>query len=231
MLNIYAKGFGLHQPYQFLLDPSFCLASLRHKFDPKERLAFILGAPVRLFVTTCVMQALRLAARSSVDPVVTGAPFVARRLELRRCHHDEPCSVAQCFQSLIGKENPFHYGVAADDEQVKASIRQVAGVPLVYVERVFPLLEPPTNLTLATLAKQEASKQGLSTIEAKIIQKQFGDAKEPEIIPKHKRKRAKGPNPLSVKKSGKAAVICTSEGGKKKRQRRKKAKTSPSIDS
>lgn len=233
MQTVYAKGFGLHPPYQFLLDPSFCRASLRYKFDPKERLPFILGAPVRPFVTGCVMHALRQAARASSDPLVTGAPFVARRVELRRCRHDNPLPVTECFHALIGEENPFRYGVATDDEELKTMMRRVPGVPLVYMERAFPLLEAPTKLTRETLAKREAEKLGVPRVEAAIIQREFGDAKEPEMPPKHKRRRAKGPNPLSVKRPTKvkSEAIASAGEGRKRRRRRKKAPSVPNTAS
>lgn len=225
MLTVYEKGFGLRQPYQFLVDGDFCRSSLQHKFDPKERLPYILAGACRLLVTNCVMHALRQAARASEDPVVTGAPFVARRLELRRCRHDEPKSVIDCFLDLIGKDNPFHYGVASANDGLKGEIRKVPGVPIVYMERVFPLLEAPTALSLSIMNKREKAKLHVNPIEAAIIKKELGDITKPNLSPKHKKKKIKGPNPLSVKKSTKDQCRSSEKASKKRRQRKKPAST------
>ncbi|PJF18007.1 hypothetical protein PSACC_02154 [Paramicrosporidium saccamoebae] len=122
-----------------------CRASLRCKFDLRERLPVVLGAPARLLVTACTMTALREASRCTEDASVSGAPFVARRFELRRCRHDEPLPVQECIAALIGEDNPHHYGVVTDAEELKNTARRIAGVPLVFLERTFPLLEAPRD--------------------------------------------------------------------------------------
>lgn len=223
MRTVYEKGFNLRQPYQFLVDGDFCRSSLQHKFDPKERLPYILAGACRLLVTNCVMHALRQAARTSEDPVVTGAPFVARRLELRRCRHDEPKSVIDCFLDLIGDDNPFHYGVASADEELKGEMRKVPGVPIVYMERVFPLLEAPTALSLSIMDKKEKAKLRVNPIEAALIKRELGDVAQPKLPPKHKKKKIKGPNPLSVKRPTKNHCESSEKVSKRRRQRKKPA--------
>lgn len=203
MHSVYSRGFGMRPPYQLLVDDTFCLAALRHKFDLRERLPIVMGAPVRLLVTACTMTAMREAAKGAVDPVITGAPFVGRRLELRRCRHDQPLEVSQCIRELIGKDNLHHYGVASNCDQLKDAIRKVPGVPIIFIERTFPLLETPSKLTMATLAKREEAKRHISTTEAAIIKKEFGELSDQTITSKHKKRKAKGPNPLSIRKSTK----------------------------
>lgn len=228
MRAVYERGFNMRQPYQFLVDGDFCRSSLQHKFEPKERLPQVLGGACRLFVTNCVMHLLRQAARTSQDPLITNAPFAARRLELRRCRHDEPLDAAACLLDLIGTHNPFHYGVASDSDDLKQQVRQIAGVPIIYLERGTPLLEAPTTLTMRVMQERERAKRSVTPLEATLINKTLGEISKPEILSKHKRRRAKGPNPLSVKKSSKSKAAAAQDSATAKRRRRRKRSSSAS---
>lgn len=228
MRNIYERGFGFRAPYQILLDASFCLSSLRHKFDAKERFTTVLGAASRLLVSACVMDELRRLARENPeDHIFTGAPFLARRMELRRCRHEPALSGTECIKSLLGEDNQFHYGVASDDEGLKEIVRRTAGVPLIYMERVFPLLETPGRVTLEALARKEQARLHVHPIEAAVIQKEFGPLAAEEPSKKYKKKKARGPNPLAVKKPTKSRAqppndAGTSKGSGRKRRKRRK---------
>lgn len=228
MRSIYELGFGFRAPYQILLDASFCLSSLRHKFDAKERFTTVLGAACRLMVSSCVMEELRrLAKENPDDHIFTGAPFLARRVELRRCRHAPTLMGTECIKSLLGEDNQFHYGVASDDQRLKEIVRRTIGVPLIYVERTFPLLEAPGQNTLEALAKKQQDRLHLHPIEATVIKKKLGPIAVEESEKKHKKKKIKGPNPLSVKKPSKPqtrapASSDVGQGRGRKRQRRKK---------
>lgn len=225
MRNVYGRCFGVREPYQLLVDDTFCVAALQHGLDLKERLPLVLGGAVRLMTTGCVADLLRTRAREHPeDALLAGAPSVARRLELRRCRHDPPLAPADCIASLVGTTNPHHYGVLSHNDALKIALRAVPGVPIVYLERVLPLLEPPSRATLRAVAEHNASKLGLSPTEAAIISKRFGTDSDAlsKIEPKHKHRRAKGPNPLSVKKPTRAAAVePPAEGPKRQRKRRK----------
>lgn len=223
MRNVYEKVFNMRQPYQFLVDGDFCRSSLQHKFEPQERLPQVLGGACRLFVTSCVMHHLRQAARTSQDPLIKGAPFAARKLELRRCRHDDPLSVIECFLDLLGTNNPFHYGVASDADDLKQQVRQIPGVPIIYLERGNPLLEAPTVVTRNAMGERERAKLSVTPLEAAVINKTLGEISKPEILSKHKRRRVKGPNPLSVKKSSKSKAAAQEGAAPKRRRRRKRS--------
>jgi U3 small nucleolar RNA-associated protein 23 len=227
MQAVYEKGFGLRQPYQLLVDATFCNAVVQHKFDLNERLLVVLGGKVRLMVTNCVMAALR---QDKSDPKVRAAQGVARAMELRRCRHDTAMPVPQCFADLIDKTNRFHYGVVTNDEELKNLMRGIAGVPIVHLQRVFPLLEPPTKLTLETMARKEASKRTISPVEAKIIEREFGEGKgdSQSSVKVNRRRKAKGPNPLAVRRSSKTKsepVTRETQGSHPKRKRRSKKRS------
>lgn len=227
--SVYEKFFGFHQPYQFLIDDTMCTASLQHKFDLKERLSNLVNGNVRLMVSGCVMDALRAKAKQSPDdPIRTGAPFVARRLELRRCHHSPSLSVQECFMELLGDKNQFRYGIASNCEEVKRACRSKKGIPLVYLERTFPLLEPPTKATMEAVAMIEQSKLHVSAVEKAMIKKTLGEEEVPKDEgPKHKRKKVKGPNPLSVKKASKTGTSKGPASVAKPKRKRKAKKPTP----
>lgn len=229
MKSVYEAGFGMRAPYQILIDASMCQASLRHRWDLKERLPHLLGGPTRPLVTACTMEALRTLARSCPDdPTATGAPFVGRRLELRRCRHDPILSEAACWTALLAEGNPYHYGVATAEEALKRVARTVAGVPLIFLERTFPLLEPPTITTLAEMKRREEAKLHVSSHERILIKRALGEEQSttvstPGLV--HKRRRAKGPNPLSMKKSSKQQANEPKRKDGRQRRRRKKVET------
>ena len=110
-------------------------------------------------------------------------------------------------------------------------MRSVPGTPLVYVERTFPLLEAPTRATLELVSGVAYGRQHVHPEEAKIIQKRIlGDEKPAEIAPLHKRKRAKAPNPLSVKpKTARPKVVETAKRKRKKRGGKKGDDNTPSA--
>jgi U3 small nucleolar RNA-associated protein 23 len=133
--------------------------------------------------------------------------------------------VQECIAALVGEENPHHYGIITDVETLKNTARRIAGVPLVFLERTFPLLETPSKRTLDTLRRREEAKLHVSTREKEILKQKFGEAVEPVVKSKHKRRKLKGPNPLSVRKALKtdcAPVASTESGPKRRRRRRKK---------
>lgn len=261
MQQTYEKGFSLRRPYQILLDDTFLSLSQRHQVDLKKKLELIMGNDVRLMVTGCVMNSLKnqskAVSQSSANLVVSDDSSkiashaylthnMARSLELRRCRHEkDPKSVEECFKSLIGDDNPFHYCVATASEDLKKIVRLVAGIPLLYFERVFPLLEAPTSLTRKRMAEIEKEKfSSISMEEMKRIKNllPIGDNVDDDIV-KYKKRRAKAPNPLSLKKkksitkviiptvaisenNKSIGVETTSPSSLKKRKRRKKSKSS-----
>ena len=231
MKHIYRTSFGLRPPYQFLVDGTMCQASLQHKFDLQTRLPVVLGEPVRLMVTVCTMNWLRAQAKQSSDPNITGASLVGRRLELRRCRHKPMLSVDYCIKDLVGSTNPFHYGVITNDDTLKEEMRKIVGVPIVYLERTFPLLEAPTKLTMDEVRRKEIDKLKVSRAEEAVISKEFGSKVKTTSEKAHKHRKAKAPNPLSVKKPSKAKAFGTSvistNDCKKKRKRRRKIKELP----
>lgn len=84
---------------------------------------------------------------------------VAKQAERRRCGHhelEEPLSTLDCLLSVVDPKgsgsNKHRYVVATQDQEVRRKMRQVAGVPLVYINRSVMILEPMA-------AKSEKAKE------------------------------------------------------------------------
>ena len=110
----------------------------------------------------------------------------------------------------------------------REDLRNIPGIPLLYLHGNAPTLEKPSDLTESFTDKISDGKTNLSLHQHKILQElkkqKFGDEVE-ENTKKKKRKGPRGPNPLSCKKSSKtkpAAVLNTSEKATAKKKRRKK---------
>lgn len=228
--NIYEKYFGIRRPYQVLVDASFCIELLKKKIAPADAIQEVFGGPVKLMTTPCIMKELQKYDKKES----AGVTFVARRFELRNCRHDdakEKMKGTACLKSLIGKNNPHHYCVAAMNAKLRQDIRKVYGVPTVFILRDTVLMEALTKKTLE-MAKKKEEKKLLKPAhdDIKLLKKSLSASKsqpQPEVTSetqqqpttataaepanapaakpkKSKKKRKGGPNPLSCKKKNQA---------------------------
>lgn len=160
------------------------------------------------------------------EPGVSYLIDKAKTYERRRCGHlpedyPEPLSAKECITFVVDpkgtKHNKHRYVVASNDLEVRKSLRQVLGVPLVYVSRSVMIMEPMAEATGDQRDKDEKSKfrdgiKGRVSGSIGMKRKRGDDAEEAEAGKKDtaageqpaKKKKVyglpKGPNPLSVKK-------------------------------
>jgi U3 small nucleolar RNA-associated protein 23 len=179
------------------------------------------------------------------EPGVSYLIDKAKTYERRRCghlpaDHPEPLSATECITSVVDpkgtKHNKHRYVVASQDIEVRKAMRQVMGVPLVYINRSVMIMEPMAEATESVRDREEKAKfrDGLKgrasgSVGMKRKREEGGEeAKEGggEEGKEKKKKKVfggpKGPNPLSMKKSKKT------EDGKeagKKTQAEKPAKS------
>lgn len=130
--------------------------------------------------------------------------------------------------------NKHRYVVATQDRDVRAAMREVAGVPLVYINRSVMVMEPMAGRSAEVREAEEKSKvrAGLKSRRGAEVSgekrkatdddgdEEMKDEEQASAAPKRKKpKGPSGPNPLSVKKSKKEKP---QEGrGEKKSQGRK----------
>ena len=91
----------------------------------------------------------------------------------------------------------FHrYIIASQDPDVQSALRELPGIPLIYLHGRVPTLDPPS----------EASKKHSTDMLQEMYERQSkGDEPKKDVseVPKKKRKKAKGLNPLCCLKSKK----------------------------
>lgn len=139
---------------------------------------------------------------------------LAKNFERRRCNHRTAIEPDACLKDVIGGSNKHRYVLAAQSKTLRMELAAIPGLPIIHFNpRGVLVLSPPSHATLKTKDKQEEERrnEGTDLLEG---------LEEGENVvgggPKTaaKRNRAKGPNPLSVKKK-------KGTTGEKKREEKK----------
>lgn len=247
-MHQYGLTFGFREPYQVLLDAATLQDAARFKMDLIAGLERTIQGKVKPMITQCSMRHLYAAKDQSLIAQ-------AQRYERRRCNHhelEEPLSTIECLSEVVdpkdSRTNKHRYVVASQDADVRAKLRRIPGVPLIYISRSVMILEPMASATegVRARAEKEKFKQGLKGSRGgQVLGKRPRDRQDEtedrdgnvdattdEAVTELAAKRKKGPkqpNPLSVMKSKKskqqqsASVVASEEPERKKRRRKKKA--------
>jgi U3 small nucleolar RNA-associated protein 23 len=189
------------------------------------------------------------ANKDEQDQIATAKTF-----ERRRCGHhtlDTPLSTLECLRSVVdpndNRTNKHRYVVASQDAEVRAHMRRVAGVPLIFIKRSVVILEPMAEETGRARVQEERSRfrVGLreTGVKAGKRKREDGEGGGEGEERKKKVKGPKGPNPLSALKPKRrgvpsekapkqeaAAEAVTDETLKKKRRRKSSKKTEEETD-
>jgi len=228
LMQQYALHFHFREPYQVLLDADIIQDAARFAIDLVAQLERNLHGKIKPMITQCSMR--HLYATNNQDLILR-----AKDYERRRCGHHElekPLTTLECLGSVVdaknSKTNRNRYVVASQDPMVRATMRRIPGVPLVYINRSVVIMEPMGAATEDAREREEKGKfrAGIRGARPRALGKrkrldQDGDTaardhKEnadsgevtttaadggADVLVKTKRKRAvREPNPLSVKK-------------------------------
>ncbi|XP_038601902.1 rRNA-processing protein UTP23 homolog [Tachyglossus aculeatus] len=217
-LAFYRHNFGFREPYQLLLDGTFCQAALRGRVLLREQLPRYLLGQVQLCTTRCVLKELE-----SLGKELYGAKLIAQRFQVRSCSHfKNAVGGSECLLSMIEAGNPHRYFVATQDHGVSAKVKRTPGVPLLFIIQNTIVLDKPSPDSTA-FVKAAASTGLVSDHQKQIIERLkeeqgLGTGTEPK---KRKRKRAGGPNPLScLKKKKKKAPDASQPAARKNKRKR-----------
>ncbi|NXK17403.1 UTP23 protein, partial [Arenaria interpres] len=219
-MGFYKHNFHFREPFQVLLDGTFCQAALRNKIQIREQLPGYLGGGTQLCTTRCVLKELE-----SLGKALYGAKLIAQRFQLRSCsHHKDPVSGSACLLSMIEEGNPHHFFIATQDQELANKVKKKAGVPLLFIIQNTMVLDKPSPKSLAFVQKLQMNELVPEHQKQSIVQlkEKEGLAKQ-EGEKRRKRKRAGGPNPLScLKKKKKTQEGQEPSAEKKKRRKRKR---------
>lgn len=127
-----------------------------------------------------------------------GALLVLKQYVVHQCEHKaKPVIGSKCLLSMLGLKNGKHYIVATQDRDLQSKVRNIPGVPLLYLHVKTPVLEQPSEVSIKFAKDKmfdicESEKVALEELKSK------SGLESTEEKPKKKKK--KGPNPLSCKK-------------------------------
>ncbi|KAL0365500.1 UNVERIFIED_CONTAM: rRNA-processing protein UTP23 [Sesamum angustifolium] len=217
-VRFYTACFGFREPFKILCDGTFVHHLLANRITPADTaLANTLGAPVKIFTTRCVLAELRSLGASYSDSL-----NAARNLIPARCDHEKRKSAVACIMDVIGEKNPEHFFVATQDAELRKKFQEkcsVSGAPSTFQHEFAKTAEEErSHMTDLEYKMLKVKKKRVSTEEARdssdaneesednIFETQDikSKVKRHKIDTKDKvqfkRKKAKGPNPLSCKK-------------------------------
>ncbi|KAI9701626.1 MAG: hypothetical protein M1820_006397 [Bogoriella megaspora] len=233
LMQQYGIHFGFREPYQVLLDAEILATAHRFSMDLSSLLSSALHGKIKPMITHCTLQHIRALPKDISNPLIAQS---RASFEIRRCGHhelpDSPLSTSKCTLDCIDPAhekraerelgtNKFRYVVGTQDEELRARLRRIPGVPLIYVNRSVLIMEPMSESSKIVEQKEEIGKfrsglvaktQGVKRKREEAegerdengdIRMVGGDKENDEgwqKVERKKKKGPKGPNPLSVKK-------------------------------
>lgn len=228
-LNFLKITHRFHEPFKVVLDGNFINALLQSKTNAAEAIGKLLSAPVKLYTSRCVLRELHLLGPDFKEAVGASRDFMV----LHCGHEDKAQSAAECLTSVLGDNNPQHMFIATQDRTLRATLARIPGAALIFASVNGLHLEAPSAQQVSDAKAGVAAQLGVQASErkSKALAVPLVSAARNEHST-FKRQKAKGPNPLSVKKSAKKdgqmlgdPNNTSSSGGVKKRARRKKPQT------
>uniref|UniRef100_A0A1A9WZY8 rRNA-processing protein UTP23 homolog n=1 Tax=Glossina brevipalpis TaxID=37001 RepID=A0A1A9WZY8_9MUSC len=217
-LSYFGAHFSYREPYQVLIDATFCQAALKNKVIIEEQIRNYFQAQVKLLTTQCII----LEAESLG---LVGATQIVKKFFVHKCGHEgNPIAASECIKKMT---KDSRYIVSSQDKALQASLRKVPGRCLLYLHKATPVLETPSQASKRWVQKK--SKNILTVDIEKIEDLKFRNGiKSVEEKPRSKRKIPKNPNPLSCKRSKKQLLnniqASASRSGPSMKARRKRIK-------
>ncbi|XP_032437822.1 rRNA-processing protein UTP23 homolog [Xiphophorus hellerii] len=228
-ISFYKYNFSFREPFQILIDGTFCQAALKNKIQIKEQMPKYLMGEVQLCSTSCALKEL-----GTLGKQLYGAKIILQRFQVRKCAHlKNPVPASECLLSMLEETNPHHYFVATQDRAVTDGLKKIPGVPLLYIILNTIVLDKPSQASLDHVQTVQLGELVTSAQQQSIrsLKEEQGiSQKDGERRGKKRKRKQSNPNPLSClkkkKKKGVAtpALKKTEPGEKKKRSRHKRRK-------
>ncbi|KAK7906976.1 hypothetical protein WMY93_015588 [Mugilogobius chulae] len=148
-ISFYKYNFSFREPFQILVDGTFCQAALKNKIQIKEQMPKYLMGEVQLCTTNCALKELETLGKE-----LYGAKIILQRYQVRRCaHFKDPIPASECLLSMLGKTNPHHYFIATQDHSLTTALKEIPGVPLFYIILNTIVLDKPSQASLDYVQK------------------------------------------------------------------------------
>ncbi len=213
-LNFYRFIFKFDSPYKIIIDGNFAAMSLNKKFEMKSSLEKLLDEKITLIIPSCIFKEVQ-----SIESKIPGLLKLLSQYKIEQCKHNL-MTPTNCIRDYIGKKNNSKYFVATQDNFLRVQLRKIPGVPLIFFEQNMLLMDKPSRVSIEASERRENLKEDPKQKEKKSLNEkkseitdflveEFKNSKyykqKQEEFKLNKlmgkiRKKAKGPNPLSVKK-------------------------------
>jgi len=213
-LNFYRFVFKFDSPYKVIIDGNFAAMALNKKFEMKSSLEKFLDEKVILIIPSCIFKEVQ-----SIESKIPGLLKLLSQYKIEQCKHNL-LTPTNCIRDYIGKKNNSKYFVATQDNFLRVQLRKIPGVPLIFFEQNMLLMDKPSRISIEASERRENLKEDPKQKEKKLLSEkkdeisnflveEFKNSKyykqKQEEFKINKlmgkiRKKAKGPNPLSVKK-------------------------------
>ncbi|GAB9466741.1 Rrna-processing protein [Globisporangium polare] len=207
---------GIKPPYKLLLDGNFIAMCMQMKVDIHERLPkFLQVKPheVQYFIPAAALKELELlgdAMRPAFE-VAQSFTVVEDDVPVASADSAAPVDVTAVIRNIIGERNDRKFLVATQEVELRKELRAIPGVPLFYLNRSVLVFEDISRATLAIVRQEEkVNRAKLDVNEKRKLEHVAADDKNKDEDEEERRRlkkvRAKGPNPLSMKKPLKKKV-------------------------
>lgn len=200
LLSYYRVNFGISPPYQVLCDGPTIFQSLKNDLYLKQALPTLLGGTAYPVVTNCIVSELRCLGED-----YTNAALFAKRATRVPCSHDGVFGANECVAARVNTPFETNLLLATNDVEVLKQVAKTPGIPLITIANQTKLaLKGPSRATLEhVLHRENVKSNSLSRQDRALLEKLQADDshKITDARVTRKRKRAKAPNPLSMKKA------------------------------
>ena len=213
-LNFYKYIFKFDSPFKVIIDGNFAAMALNKKFEMKSSLEKLLGEKVILIIPSCIFKEVQ-----SIENKIPGLLKLLSQYKIEDCSHGL-LSPTNCIRDYIGNKNQLKYFVATQDNFLRIQLRNIPGVPLIFFEQNMLLMDKPSKRSIEASERREDLKEDPQKKEKKILNEKkeeikdflIAEFKESKYYKRKQeeyklnklmgfiRKKAKGPNPLSIKK-------------------------------
>ncbi|CEG48487.1 Uncharacterized proteins of PilT N-term./Vapc superfamily [Plasmopara halstedii] len=204
---------GIKPPYKVLLDGNFIAMCIQMKVNVNERVSKYLQVKqheCEFYVPRAVLDELKTLGEATKEAYHLAKSFkVAEVFGQAEDDKQVTVDVSKYIQTIIGDKNDRKFFVCTQEVELRKALRLVPGVPLIYLNRSVLVFEEISRATLAIVRQEEEANMAKLDINVKRKLEQIqenkhetGYAEQGRIV----KKRAKGPNPLSFKKSVKKKI-------------------------
>jgi U3 small nucleolar RNA-associated protein 23 len=177
-LKFYKIVYNISDPYDILLDGNFIYTALKNKVDIRERLLKLLQIPknIELYILLSAYKELE----SIGDKAISSIEFIKKFciiIDDININGDTPSEKTINMLNNIRKEKINNissiknkkYMVATQDKDLRNMLGEIPGIPIIYLNKVTLVLEPPSKSSKEYNQATEITKSALNDEEQSLI--------------------------------------------------------------